>query len=157
SPYQWTERSRAARPGCFRGPSLDTGRAHRSVVKSRSRSPRLPVRVRGFAPSNQRLELPGRLLPVRKPRWKSGPLPPWPGSSAAPPFVPERTVIMPTLTWKDSRLAANDIAPWDTTVMFVGPKITIAELVRDSESWCKSHEGDKHLMIYCHGLPAYLQ
>jgi hypothetical protein len=64
---------------------------------------------------------------------------------------------MPTLTWKDNRLPANDVAPWDTTVMFVGPHITIAELVKDTESWCKQHEGAKHLMIYCHGSPAFLQ
>jgi hypothetical protein len=65
---------------------------------------------------------------------------------------------MPTLTWKDHRLPANDIAPWDTTVMFIGPGSTIAELVKDTEDWCKSREGvDKHLMIYCHGSPAYLQ
>ncbi len=34
---------------------------------------------------------------------------------------------MATLTWKDSRLPADDVAPWDTTVMFVGPKIPVAE------------------------------
>ncbi len=65
---------------------------------------------------------------------------------------------MATLTWKDSRLPADDVAPWDTTVMFVGPTITVAELVTDSVAWCKDHEGqDLNLMIYCHGLPAYLQ
>ncbi len=65
---------------------------------------------------------------------------------------------MPTLTWKDSRLPANDVAPWDTTVMFVSPKITIAEMVRDSVSWCENNQGsDMHLMIYCHGDSAYLQ
>jgi hypothetical protein len=65
---------------------------------------------------------------------------------------------MATLTWKDSRLPANDVAPWDTTVMFVGPSIPVAELVKDSVAWCTDHEGeDMNLMIYCHGAPAYLQ
>jgi hypothetical protein len=64
---------------------------------------------------------------------------------------------MPTLTWKDNRLPANDVAPWDTTVMFVGPTIPLAELVSDSESWCKENTGSLNLMIYCHGAPAFLQ
>jgi hypothetical protein len=42
--------------------------------------------------------------------------------------------------------------------MFVGPKITVAELVEDSVRWCEGLEGQpKNLMIYCHGSPAYLQ
>lgn len=65
---------------------------------------------------------------------------------------------MPTLTWKDSRLPANDVAPWDTTVMFVGPKTPLAEMISDSVSWCKEHDGEaKNLMIYCHGSPGNLQ
>jgi hypothetical protein len=64
---------------------------------------------------------------------------------------------MPTLTWKDSRLPANDVAPWDTTVMFVGPQIPLAELVTDSVRWCEQNSGSKNLMIYCHGLPGFLQ
>lgn len=64
---------------------------------------------------------------------------------------------MPTLTWKDSRLPANDVAPWDTTVMFVGPTTPLAELVSDSVSWCEKNTGSKNLMIYCHGSPGFLQ
>lgn len=66
---------------------------------------------------------------------------------------------MPTLTWKDSRLAADDIAPWDTTVMLVGPKTPLVEMVSDSKAWCDEHKdsGSLNLMIYCHGAPAYLQ
>lgn len=65
---------------------------------------------------------------------------------------------MPTLAWKDNRLTAEDMAPYDTTVMFTGPEITIAELVSDTEAWCKGLEGKaKYLMIYCHGAPGYLQ
>jgi Domain of unknown function (DUF4347) len=65
---------------------------------------------------------------------------------------------MPTLTWKDSRLPADDVAPYDTTVMFVGPTSPLAEMVSESVSWCKSHENqDLNLMIYCHGSPGYLQ
>lgn len=65
---------------------------------------------------------------------------------------------MPTLTWKDNRLPADDVAPWDTTVMFVGPQIPIAELVQDSVSWCQDLDGQpKNLMIYCHGNSGFLQ
>jgi hypothetical protein len=64
---------------------------------------------------------------------------------------------MPTLTWKDSRLPANDVAPWDTTVMFVGPSIKLAEMVSDSVSWCEQNTGSKNLMIYCHGDSGFLQ
>jgi hypothetical protein len=64
---------------------------------------------------------------------------------------------MSTLTWKDGRLPADDIAPWDTTVMFVGSKIPLAELVTDSVKWCEANAGAKNLMIYCHGSPGYLQ
>jgi hypothetical protein len=64
---------------------------------------------------------------------------------------------MPTLTWKDNRLPADDVAPWDTTVMFVGPKITVGELVSDSVDWCQKYDGQgKNLMIYCHGSPGFL-
>ena len=64
---------------------------------------------------------------------------------------------MPTFTWKDSRLPASDVAPWDTTILFVGPRNTLAELVKDTQRWCEDNEGvDKHLMVYCHGAPAYL-
>ncbi len=42
--------------------------------------------------------------------------------------------------------------------MFVGPSITMGELVADSVAWCKDHEGtDMNLMIYCHGNSGYLQ
>ncbi|MBC7956671.1 MAG: DUF4347 domain-containing protein [Cytophagales bacterium] len=66
---------------------------------------------------------------------------------------------MPTLTWKDSRVIAKDVAPWDTTVMLVSPTTPIAEMVLDSKSWCEEHKesGSLNLMIYCHGSPAYLQ
>ncbi len=64
---------------------------------------------------------------------------------------------MPTLTWKDSRLSATDIAPYDTTVMLTGPNIPISELVSDSEQWCKEYDTALHLMIYCHGSAGYLQ
>lgn len=65
---------------------------------------------------------------------------------------------MATLTWKDSRLPANDVAPWDTTVMFVGPTTPLAEMVADSVDWCKGQTtGGRNLMIYCHGSPGYLQ
>jgi hypothetical protein len=65
---------------------------------------------------------------------------------------------MPTLTWKDSRLPANDVAPWDTTLMFVGPTSPLAEMVSESEGWCKQNTGTSlNLMIYCHGSPAFLQ
>ena len=64
---------------------------------------------------------------------------------------------MPTLTWKDSRLPANDVAPWDTTVMFVGPSTPLTEMVSDSVSWCKENTGSLNLMIYCHGDSGYLQ
>lgn len=64
---------------------------------------------------------------------------------------------MATLTWKDSRLPANDVAPWDTTVMFVGPKTPLAEMVSDSVAWCKEQDGDaRNLMIYCHGNAGFL-
>ena len=65
---------------------------------------------------------------------------------------------MPTLTWKDNRLDATDVVPWDTTVMLVGVTIPLSELVADSEAWCRERDGiAKNLMIYCHGAPAYLQ
>jgi hypothetical protein len=42
--------------------------------------------------------------------------------------------------------------------VFVGPKITVAEMVKDSAGWCTERDGeDLNLMIDCHGLPAYLQ
>lgn len=66
---------------------------------------------------------------------------------------------MPTLTWKDDRLPADDVAPWDTTVMFVGPHLKVSEMVDETEKWCTESEREskpKHLMIYCHGLPGYL-
>lgn len=65
---------------------------------------------------------------------------------------------MPTLTWKDSRLPADDVAPWDTTILFTGPHIPISELVADSDRWCKQNQAqDMNLMVYCHGSPGYLQ
>jgi hypothetical protein len=64
---------------------------------------------------------------------------------------------MATLTWKDSRLPANDVAPWDTTVMFVGPTTPLAEMVADSVKWCKEHGPSMDLMIYCHGSAGYLE
>lgn len=65
---------------------------------------------------------------------------------------------MATLTWKDNRLAADDMAPWDTTVMLTGLKIPLVELVSESVRWCKENEGGpRDLMIYCHGSPGYLQ
>ncbi len=64
---------------------------------------------------------------------------------------------MRTLTWKDSRLPANDVAPFDTTVMFVGPQISLAEMISDSVRWCEENTGAKELMIYCHGSPGFLQ
>jgi hypothetical protein len=64
---------------------------------------------------------------------------------------------MPTFTWKDSRLVATDVAPWDTTVMLTGPTIGISELVADTKALCQQQSGDCHLMIYCHGAPGYLQ
>jgi hypothetical protein len=65
--------------------------------------------------------------------------------------------IMATLTWKDSRLPANDVAPWDTTVMLVGPTTPLAEMVSDSVAWCKTQSGNAlNLMIYCHGNPGSL-
>lgn len=63
---------------------------------------------------------------------------------------------MPTLTWKDSRLAAEDVAPWDTTVMFVGPTTPVREMIASTMEWGDANEGAKNLMIYCHGAPAYL-
>src|SRR5687768_4731472 len=64
---------------------------------------------------------------------------------------------MATLTWKDSRIVADDMAPYDTTVMLVGPTTTIAEMVSETEIWCKQNEGkSQNLMIYCHGLPGFL-
>jgi hypothetical protein len=64
---------------------------------------------------------------------------------------------MATLTWKDSRLPANDVAPWDTTVLFVGPTTPLAEMVSDSVAWCKTQSGNAcNLMIYCHGTPGSL-
>ena len=65
---------------------------------------------------------------------------------------------MPTLTWKDSRLPADDVAPWDTTILFTGPSIPLDELVKDSVAWCEQHTGaSMNLMIYCHGAPGFLQ
>jgi hypothetical protein len=64
---------------------------------------------------------------------------------------------MATLTWKDSRLVATDIAPYDTTVMLVGKSTPLKDMVGDSAGWCQSAGGDLNLMIYCHGLPGYLQ
>jgi len=65
---------------------------------------------------------------------------------------------MATLTWKDNRLAADDMAPWDTTVMLTGPRIPLAELVSESVRWCEENEGGaRDLMIYCHGSSGYLQ
>jgi hypothetical protein len=65
---------------------------------------------------------------------------------------------MATLTWKDNRLAADDVAPWDTTVMLTGPRIPLSELVADSIRWGDDHEGGaRDLMIYCHGAAGYLQ
>jgi hypothetical protein len=64
---------------------------------------------------------------------------------------------MPTLTWKDNRLDATDIAPYDSTVMLVSRSIPLKELVADSVRWCESATGDLNLMIYCHGAPGYLQ
>ena len=62
-----------------------------------------------------------------------------------------------TLSWKDSRLVADDMAPWDTTVMLTGPTFTVSELVAETKMWCQQQSGDLHLMIYCHGAPGYLQ
>ena len=64
---------------------------------------------------------------------------------------------MATLTWKDNRLVASDIAPYDTTVMLTGPSISLKELVAESVSWCDAASGDLNLMIYCHGAPGFLQ
>jgi hypothetical protein len=65
---------------------------------------------------------------------------------------------MATLTWKDNRLGADDVAPWDTTVMLVGRTTPLKEMVSDSVAWCEEHAtGGRDLMIYCHGSPAYLQ
>jgi hypothetical protein len=65
---------------------------------------------------------------------------------------------MPTLIWKDNRLTADDVPPWDGTILFVGPQIKISEMVADTARWCKEHDGvEKNLMIYCHGAPGYLQ
>ncbi|MGH7460920.1 MAG: DUF4347 domain-containing protein [Longimicrobiales bacterium] len=63
------------------------------------------------------------------------------------------------LIWKDSRLTAEDIAPWDdTTVMFVGPTTPLAEMVSDSAKWAQERGGSwRYLMIYCHGAPGFLQ
>ena len=62
------------------------------------------------------------------------------------------------LIWKDSRLNADDIAPWDdTTVMLVGPNIPLAEMVADSAKWAAHAGSGRYLMIYCHGAPGYLQ
>lgn len=64
---------------------------------------------------------------------------------------------MPTLCWKDNRLPADDVAPWDTTVMFVGPSTPIRELIAGTMEWGDANSGSKYLMIYCHGAPAYLE
>ena len=65
---------------------------------------------------------------------------------------------MATLTWKDNRLPATDIAPYDTTVMLVSASTPLTELVGDSVSWCKSKSSDDlNLMIYCHGSSGFLQ
>ena len=65
---------------------------------------------------------------------------------------------MPTLTWKDNRLPANDVAPWDTTIMFVSPATPLGEMVSDSEQWCLQYyqSSSMDLMIYCHGSPGSL-
>lgn len=65
---------------------------------------------------------------------------------------------MSTLTWKDSRIVADDVAPWDTTVMLVGPSTPLAEMVSESERWAMERDsGPRDLMIYCHGAPGFLQ
>jgi hypothetical protein len=64
---------------------------------------------------------------------------------------------MATFTWKDSRLTASDVAPWDTIVQLTGPTVPLAEMVSDTVAWCKEQTGAMNLMIYCHGLPGYLQ
>lgn len=64
---------------------------------------------------------------------------------------------MPTLSWKDSRIVANDIAPYDTTVMLVSPKTSLTEMISETVSWCERNQGGKNLMIYCHGSSGFLQ
>jgi hypothetical protein len=65
---------------------------------------------------------------------------------------------MATLIWKDNRLTADDVAPWDATVMFVGPQIPLAEMVSDTVKWGEQKAGgERNLMIYCHGSSGYLQ
>lgn len=64
---------------------------------------------------------------------------------------------MATLTWKDNRLDATDVAPFDTTVMLVSRTTPIKELIADSANWFSNASGDLNLMIYCHGAPGYLQ
>ena len=66
---------------------------------------------------------------------------------------------MPTLSWKDYRINLDDIAPYDTTVMYVNRGTTISELVADTERWAKANadRGGRDLMIYCHGNPGSLQ
>ena len=64
---------------------------------------------------------------------------------------------MATLTWKDSRIVASDMAPYNTTVMLAGKSTPIKELVADSVRWCDAASGDMNLMIYCHGNAGSLQ
>ena len=64
---------------------------------------------------------------------------------------------MPTLTWKDSRLPANDVAPWDTTILFVSATTPLSELIAGSVKWGSDNGAAKNLMIYCHGSSGFLQ
>jgi hypothetical protein len=63
---------------------------------------------------------------------------------------------MPTLTWKDDRLPADDVAPWDTTLLFVGATTPLSELISSSVTWSNNNASAKNLMIYCHGSSGYL-
>jgi hypothetical protein len=66
---------------------------------------------------------------------------------------------MPTLTWKDYRLPMDDVAPWDTAVLFAPRGTRLAELTKDSANWAEqnANRGARYLMIYCHGSPGFLQ
>jgi hypothetical protein len=64
---------------------------------------------------------------------------------------------MPTLTWKDNRLPADDVAPWDTTILFVSATTPLSELIASSAKWGNDNGAGKNLMIYCHGSSGYLQ
>ena len=65
---------------------------------------------------------------------------------------------MATLVWKDSRLPSNDVAPWDTAMLFVSETTPLSELISGTETWCNQNAGiSKNLMIYCHGSSGYLQ